>query len=64
MQQCSDKGGAGPVAPRASPGCSASLGPAHREGGLMRWLGDGEPWRKHRAACSVLTLRARGAVGA
>jgi hypothetical protein len=38
------------VAPRATPGRGGSLGPVHGDGGVVRWLGDGELWRKPRTA--------------
>jgi hypothetical protein len=31
---------------RASLRHSGSLRPAHRDGGVVRWLGDGQPWQK------------------
>jgi hypothetical protein len=39
-----------PTGPRASLRCGASLGPAHGEGGVVRWLGDGGRSGNHREA--------------
>jgi hypothetical protein len=38
--------------PRDSLRCGASLGPAHGEGGVARWLGDGGRGGKQREADS------------
>jgi hypothetical protein len=46
--QCSVEEGAGLATPRASLRHCGSLGPTHGDGGVVRWLGDGEPQRKQR----------------